>query len=745
MSELKAFVCHSSKDSEYVLQVCAYLKRSMVVFTYEEHQRANATFKQIIDENLDESNVFLIFLGKTSPSEYVIHEVKKAIDKKAKYQNVQILPIILDDIALTDPIYKAFLKDYSYVNCKNEIATCAHDIVTRLVDNNGVSLPWNGADGLPYDPHLFSYEKDIIRFFGDKAKFGAKLYEAGDDEKEEDRRVELRRKIVEGCPAEWPTVANIKNISPSNIISHRRAKNVETELGCFRSEEAMVGAAALIEYNIHKLKLYFPEAGPRKELLFPVCEGHLHIGILVAGGIAPGINAVIDSIVQRHYKYRNMDTGNYKLKIYGYQNGFNGILDNNYYVLCPSENYFPYAPPGNRLATSEYANQGGSMIGTSRMDALISSDTRLNQLEKICGLLAKIDILYMIGGDGTMKAAHALWSVAKERLDNDHREFPLSVVAVPKTMDNDILWVWQSFGFLSAVEKAREFVENLYTEITANPRLCVLQLFGSDSGYVVSHAVLASAAGHCDLALIPEAQFSLLGIANHLKNVINRKNQPIPNGLVVMGETAIPLDAACYIDPASIKQEDITRYQIDVSNYKMPSLDEESLKHIQAIREKLDLSIEEKTKILEFDTMRRRNERIQGQTSDVLRHAGLKMVMQGLEAVLANPEDHRFKQLRMLANEPRHLVRAIPPSTADIVMALRLGTLAVDNAMAGYTDFMISQWLTEYVLVPLKLAVLGRKEIPESGIFWKSLLAKTNQTADLVSPWPNPKVEKIQP
>jgi hypothetical protein len=53
--------------------------------------------------------------------------------------------------------------------------------------------------------------------------------------------------------------------------------------------------------------------------------------------------------------------------------------------------------------------------------------------------------------------------------------------------------------------------------------------------------------------------------------------------------------------------------------------------------------------------------------------------------------------------------------------------LAVDCAMAGYTDFMISQWLTEYVAVPLSLAVLGRKRIPSSGIFWKSVRAKTRQ------------------
>ena len=61
-----------------------------------------------------------------------------------------------------------------------------------------------------------------------------------------------------------------------------------------------------------------------------------------------------------------------------------------------------------------------------------------------------------------------------------------------------------------------------------------------------------------------------------------------------------------------------------------------------------------------------------------------------------------------------------------MVFGERLGILAVDNAMAGYTDFMVSQWLTEYVLVPLELVVLGRKRVPD-GIFLKTVLANTGQ------------------
>jgi hypothetical protein len=62
-----------------------------------------------------------------------------------------------------------------------------------------------------------------------------------------------------------------------------------------------------------------------------------------------------------------------------------------------------------------------------------------------------------------------------------------------------------------------------------------------------------------------------------------------------------------------------------------------------------------------------------------------------------------------------------------MIFGERLGAIAVDNAMAGYRDFMVSQWLTEFVLVPLELVVLGRKRVPVNGIFWKSVRSTTGQ------------------
>ncbi len=126
--------------------------------------------------------------------------------------------------------------------------------------------------------------------------------------------------------------------------------------------------------------------------------------------------------------------------------------------------------------------------------------------------------------------------------------------------------------------------------------------------------------------------------------------------------------------------------------------------------------------------------RVHGQTPDELRRGGVKIIVDVLQSDIRDaqlmPEPY-WRDYRVFTSEPRHLIRAIPPSVSDVVFGHRLGTLAVDNAMAGYTDFMVSQWLTEYVLVPLALVVLGRKRVPQDGIFWKSVLGNTGQRAFL--------------
>jgi 6-phosphofructokinase 1 len=212
---------------------------------------------------------------------------------------------------------------------------------------------------------------------------------------------------------------------------------------------------------------------------------------------------------------------------------------------------------------------------------------------------------------------------------------------------------------------------------------------------VVSHAALAS--GVCDLALIPEVPFSVDVISDYIVHKLSeryRENQS-PYALVAMAETAIPTDVEKYIDDPEI------------------GLDKKEQEHIH-----LFIS---------------HNRRVEGQTPDELRRAGLKIVSKVLERKIKKVKT--FNGFRVFTNEPRHLLRTTGPSVSDVIFGQRLGTLAVDNAMAGYTDFMISQWLTEYVLVPLPLVILGRKRVPPDGIFWMSVLDGTGQPTNLEKPY----------
>ncbi len=741
-----AFLCHSSTDSDFVVDVARYLKRNFErVYYYEDCQTAREGFWDTIDGELKACKAFIVFVSG-DPTINQMREVKRAYEihqsSRTREPGFVFCLLGLDKLPgrLTTVEFVEFA-DFPQVRVDKygpvEAKMVAREVMSFL------RKPFK-CDGLPSDPHLFSYEKHIIEHFVEVGRVNRNKrstencgeHPAGEaqqenngvavepDEQSDDhmkKLEEVRSRQLDGCPTRWPEVVRWKDetrylveeyekmVGPKNAGT--RLDNWKSIVGSLRKENDKVVVAALTNYHRQKCEdrqdgeccltdydMCFPEAGPREFMYFPREQKELNVAILVSGGIAPGTNAVIDGIVQRHRQYAEEFDYIEGLSIIGIRNGF-----------------LAFGRQGTRksrielkeLKTAHMASQGGSLLGTSRDDDLLAdSDKRWKKLENIVARLyaSDIDILYIIGGDGSMKAAHALWTVAQEYADE--RDLPkLSVVAIPKTMDNDILWAWQTFGFLSAVETAREIIDRLATEVESNPRLCVVQLFGSDSGFVVSHAVLASRPKQCDVALIPEVEFTTKKLAEHLRAKMEERTQSelVRRGLVVMAETAIPRDA------------------MDFVNEKRGG--------------PLDIGLTEKEK-LEIEKLMGEGDgikRIQGQTNDALRSAGLKIVSQGLHKLLNDGIDvkRKHRSLRVVTNEPRHLLRALAPSCTDIIMGNRLGTLAVDNALAGYTDFMVSQWLTEYVLVPLELVVLGRKRIPETGIFWKSVVAKTGQPADL--------------
>lgn len=669
---LNVFLSYNFDDEPFVGVVTYLLNKQpdLKAFCYSNERRGEG-WPQFIMERLNEADSFVFFLGK-SLGVIQENEILTALEVKQRFNN-RIVAVCMGDASIPGSIKVAGGR-FDPVNVSGLLDDAAEAAARGIAQR--LAVPWVPADGIP-DSYIFEHEKEIIVAYRQRHS-------------EPNGRLEPRL-LQTGCPPNWPRV--VKQAADSEIDGE-----IQEKIGNFRNEGSHVMVdtrtecapdQGWCELPSGSSLLTFPEAGPRKAHFYPRPEKvELNVAILVSGGIAPGINAVIDGIVKRHelYQKESLSRRPYVFNAEGLREGLRSLVQ-------PSLRKVQ----AFRLSSSSIQRQaemGGSVLPTSRFETLVKADSagRDRLLGRMVSKLDGVDILYVIGGDGSLKVAHALWKKAQDM------KSPLSVVGIPKTMDNDILWVWQSFGFLSAVERAREAVLNLHTEARSNPRLCILQLFGSDSGFVASHAGLAS--GLCDAVLIPEVPYTMAGLFAHVSGALMRRfREGSPHALIIMAETAIPSDADKYI--------------LD---------DSQDAKNSLGVR----LSADEKREVEDFIRNKRR---VSGQTPDSLRTGGLRIVKGVLEKMIEKtmqPNDY-WGSFRVFTSEPRHLIRSVSPSVSDVIFAERLGALAVDNAMAGYTDFMVSQWLTEFVLVPLELVVLGRKRVPRKGIFWKSVLASTGQ------------------
>jgi 6-phosphofructokinase 1 len=718
----KVFFSYSFKHhliiEHYFSLFSKYAKDEFDIFFYDRIYHKEF-WGDVLKKAITKKEVFVFFLGKvigdTQDKELEFwNEIKQS---KVNKRSVLVIIEDLKDTGSEEPVgFESSVPYRETINKEFDIYWSFTQLYFKLIGKE-----FKNFDGLPLDIQPFNYEKDIINFYRNKYIVGKFLSGISVKTEKFIKSEEVKKTediLKKGVIPNWPFVkinSRIEENLDEKIIDKRKRydkiKNpIISKIGSPRNSHVL--AAALTNYHeMHSSNLYeleigscenfclkdhsfsFPEAGPREFIYMPTnipFDQHYNVAILVTGGIAPGINAVIDGITQRHFKYAEASGYLPKLQVIGLKNGFKSFNNENKMVLLYPDKQSSEGKP-NAIVTSEMINLGGCMIGTSRWDKLEeNTEERYEKLRDIIYSLKRlnINILYIIGGEGSMKAAHALYSVYEKKFSEEN-SWRLNIVGIPKTMDNDILWVWQTFGFMSAVEKAREFIDYLAVETSSNPRVGIVQLFGSNSGFVVSHAVLASRTGICDFALIPESPYSLEKLIPELKASLQKKQKNY--GLIIMSETAIPIDALDYLKKY---QNEIRLTDIESKAIEKYFSDEQIIK---------------------------------GHIEDELREASFKIVKYSIKREL---EDINLK---VLTNEPRHLIRSIPPSTIDIINASRLGILAVDNALAGYTDFMISQWLTEYCLIPLDLVVLGRKRIPKDGIFWKSVIAKTGQPEKLIN------------
>ena len=223
----------------------------------------------------------------------------------------------------------------------------------------------------------------------------------------------------------------------------------------------------------------FEEAGPREHIFFDPAK--TTVGIVTCGGLCPGLNDIIRGIVNQCHRQYGVT------KVYGFRYGYEGLVQRygqTPIILRPE-------------SVSQIHNFGGTILGSSRGQQPVGE--MVDTLEDMC-----VDILFVIGGDGSLRGADAIAAEVTKR------GLTKAIVGIPKTIDNDIMYLDKCFGFETAFAEAVNAVKCAYTEACgAVNGVGLLKLMGRDSGFIACFAALAGS--NVDYVLIPEVPFTLEG------------------------------------------------------------------------------------------------------------------------------------------------------------------------------------------------------------------------------------------
>ena len=250
---------------------------------------------------------------------------------------------------------------------------------------------------------------------------------------------------------------------------------------------------------------FFESAGPREKIFFDPPK--TTAAIVTCGGLCPGLNDIIKGIVTHlHYRYG-------VTRVFGFRYGYEGLIQRYGHVpiLLKPE------------SVANIHNFGGTILGSSRGPQSI--EEMVDLLEEM-----NIDIFFVIGGDGTLRGAAEL---SKEIARRGLRK---AIVGIPKTIDNDIMWIDKSFGFETAFAEAVQAVKCAYVEATgAMNGVGLIRLMGRDSGFIACYSAIA--AGNVDFVLIPEVPFALEG-ERGLMEALRYRLAKRKNAVIVVAEGA---------------------------------------------------------------------------------------------------------------------------------------------------------------------------------------------------------------
>ena len=204
------------------------------------------------------------------------------------------------------------------------------------------------------------------------------------------------------------------------------------------------------------------------------------IGMLTSGGDCQALNAAMRGVV------KCLSCSGEDVEIYGFLDGYKGLIYGDFRMLT-----------GNDFAG--ILTKGGTILGSSRTPFKLMREPDENGLDKVEAMKQnyyklKLDVLVILGGNGTHKTANML------------REEGLNVITLPKTIDNDLWGTDMTFGFQSAVNIATDCIDCIHTTASSHGRVFIVEVMGHKVGWLTLNAGIA---GGADIILIPEIPYDI--------------------------------------------------------------------------------------------------------------------------------------------------------------------------------------------------------------------------------------------
>lgn len=303
----------------------------------------------------------------------------------------------------------------------------------------------------------------------------------------------------------------VSSLGKGNVISPlKHTQRTDSPVYKFVDDsERILHDVSLENFNNCKVSgeipVTFEKAGPREFIFFEPAK--TKVGIVTCGGLCPGLNNVIRSLVNELYYRYGIS------RVLGIKYGYEGLISKyNHSVVELTASM-----------VSEIHLTGGTFLGSSRGNQDV--EKMVDTLE-----ILNINILFCIGGDGTLRGAH---DIHKEI---EKRKLKICVAGIPKTIDNDIDLIQKSFGFETAFSIANDIIRNAHNEASgAYNGIALVKLMGRDSGFIAASAALSIQ--EVNFVLIPEITFDLYGQRGFLR-VLKKRLEERQHAVIVIAEGA---------------------------------------------------------------------------------------------------------------------------------------------------------------------------------------------------------------